>query len=112
MMDFIEAFRGVAEKFNELDITLPIKIVSNHDCDGIASAAILVSAFKKQGIKFSLSIIRQLTNEVLDSLKRDPCDTVVFADMGSGMLSSIEKNLRGKDVFVLDHHKPEEHKPF
>ncbi len=66
-MDFIEVFEGVAKKFSSLDRTKPIKIVSNHDCDGIASASILVSALSRAGLKFSLSIVQQLNQEVLDS---------------------------------------------
>lgn len=110
-MDFISVFEGVAKKFNTLDRAKPIKIVSNHDCDGIASAAILVSAFLRAGLKFSLSIVQQLNQEVLDSLKLEPYETVIFADMGSGYLSNIEKYLEGKNVFVLDHHRPEDYSP-
>lgn len=101
----------MAEKFSHLDRTKPIKIVSNHDCDGIAAAAILVSAFSKEGIKFSLSILRQLTNEVLNTFKIEQYETIIFVDIGSNLLSSIEKTLKGKNIFILDHHKPEDYKP-
>lgn len=110
-MDFIGVFEGVAEKFKSLDRARPVKIVSNHDCDGIASASILVTAFHRAGIKFSLSIVRQLNQEVLEGLKLEPYETVIFADLGSGYLNNIEKFLAGKNIFVLDHHKPEDYSP-
>ncbi len=110
-MDFIGVFGGVAEKFKSLDRTRPIKIVSNHDCDGIASASILVAAFRRDGIKFSLSVVRQLNQEILNGLKLEPYETIIFADLGSGYLSNIERVLTGKNVFILDHHKPEEYNP-
>jgi len=35
-----------------------------------------------------------------------PADVLIFADIGSGYFELLEKHLRGKRIFVFDHHPP------
>ena len=104
-MNFKEAILDVANKFKKT--TNPIRIVSNFDADGITAAAILVKAMQRLNKSFSLSIIKQLTENHLKELSAEDYKTIVIADMGSGSLSLIDKYLKGKTVFVLDHHQME-----
>ncbi len=95
------------EKFKELDKKETIRLVSHLDADGICAAAIMIKALNTDNRKYSLSIVQQLTEEVIDSLSKEPYNYFVFTDLGSGQLSFIKKRFVGKQVFILDHHQPE-----
>ncbi len=105
-----DEFKGyvkeAVDKFLSLD-KKPVKVVSNYDSDGLSAAAILTYALKRENIKFSLSIIKQLNNDIINELAYEDYYCYIFADLGSGAVSSLEKALKGKYVFILDHHKPE-----
>ncbi len=104
-MDFKEAILDAAEKFKKT--SNPIRILSNFDADGITAAAILVKAMQRLNKSFSLSIIKQITEDYLKELSKEDYKTIIIADMGSGSLSLIDKYLKDKNVFILDHHQIE-----
>jgi len=95
------------EKFKELDKKETIRLVSHLDADGICAAAIMVRALNTDNRKYSLSIVQQLTEEVIDGLVKEPYNYFVFTDLGSGQLASIKKKFVGKQILILDHHQPE-----
>jgi len=95
------------ERFKEVDKQETIRLVSHLDADGICAAAIMIKALNTDSRKYSVSIVQQLTNEVLDGLSKEPYQYYVFTDLGSGQLSSIKQRFVGKQVFILDHHTPE-----
>ena len=84
----------------------PVKIVGNLDTDGITSVSLLAKAFSRKKIKYAVSIIKQINNEILRSLKNEDYSAVVFVDLGSGYINQINEEL-DKEVFILDHHFPE-----
>jgi len=98
------AVKETVKRFNELRQNKPIRIVSHMDCDGLSSAAILSNAFYRHNIKFVLSMVRFLDNNVLEELSKEPYDLFIFSDIGSSYLKDIEKHLGSKSVFILDHH--------
>lgn len=106
---FTVAIGSAVERFRGLDDS-PVRIISHLDSDGIASASILIKALKREDRKFSLSIVKQIDSDLLEILKREEYKILFFVDLGSGYLSNIEKNLPGKEIFILDHHKPEHFK--
>ncbi len=95
------------EKFKELDKKETIRLVSHLDADGICACSIMIRALNTDNRKYSVSIVQQLTNEVIDSLSKEPYNYFIFTDLGSGQLSYIKKKFVGKQVFILDHHVPE-----
>ncbi len=95
------------ERFKEIDKKETIRLVSHLDADGICAAAIMVKALNTDNRKYSLSIVQQLTEEVMQGLSKEPYNYFVFTDLGSGQLSSIKKMFVGKQVLILDHHQPE-----
>lgn len=95
------------ERFKELDKKETIRLVSHLDADGICASSIMVKALNTDNRKYSVSIVNQLTEEVIDSLSKEPYNCFIFTDLGSGQLSCIKKRFLGKQVFVLDHHQPE-----
>ncbi len=95
------------EKFKELDKKETIRLVSHLDADGICAAAIMIKALNTDNRKYSVSIVQQLTSEVIDGLCKEPYNYYIFTDFGSGQLSFIKEKFVGKQVFILDHHVPE-----
>lgn len=95
------------ERFKELDKKETIRLVSHLDADGICAAAVMVKALNTDNRKYSVSIVQQLTEDVIDGLSREPYNYFVFTDLGSGQLNYIKNKFVGKQVFILDHHQPE-----
>lgn len=104
MEEFVEKIKQTVQIFNNLDKNKPIRIISHCDADGLTSASILVKAFVRKNIKFSLSIVRQIDEKLVDQLKREPYETIFFTDLGSSSLKLLNENLQEKKVFILDHH--------
>lgn len=104
-MDFNEAIASAALKFK--DISGTIRITSHLDADGLTSAAILAKTLEREGKHFNLTIVRSLTKEFLDELKKEDYKTFVFCDLGSGALKEINETLNDRTVFILDHHQPQ-----
>jgi len=103
---FNKSLEDAVNKF-KLCNSKPVRIISHFDSDGISAASILIKALKREDIKFAVSIVRQLSKTVLEELKLENYDCYMFLDLGSGSLGLIQKTLKNKTVFVLDHHKVE-----
>ncbi len=82
-----------------------IRIVSHYDADGISSAAIMVKAMLRAGKRFHLSLVKQLSDNVIMSLAEEKRSFIVFLDLGSGHIESIKSHLPGSDVVIIDHHQ-------
>lgn len=110
-MDKYDQFKEHAaialEKFKDFDKRETIRLVSHLDADGICAASIMIRALNTDNRKYSISIVQQLTKEVIESLSKEQYNCFVFTDLGSGQLSLIKKKFVGKQVFILDHHVPE-----
>lgn len=103
MNEFLKSVKDNVEKFKDLK-ERTVKLVSHLDSDGLSSSAIMIKALRRNGIKFSLTTIRQLDDLVLDEISRENCEVVFFLDLGSGNIDKIEQLLKDKEVFILDHH--------
>lgn len=101
-MDFIGAIKKGADDFRGTEG--PVRIISHLDCDGLSSASILSRAMCNEDRPFNLSIIRSLTDNFLREIASESYKTVIFSDLGSGSLQSINEILEDKEVFILDHH--------
>jgi RecJ-like exonuclease len=87
-----------------------IRIVSHYDADGIASAAIMVRAMSREGKEFHLSLVNQLSDRILKELGKEQGRLIIFTDLGSGYLDSIQKHLMqdgSTKVIIVDHHQVE-----
>ena len=113
-MDNYERFKEylaiALERFKEIDKKETIRLVSHLDADGIAAVSIMMKALNLDNRKYSISIVQQLTADVVRSLAKEPYNNYVFTDLGSGQLSDIKKHLAGKNVFIFDHHQPDDEK--
>ncbi len=96
MEKFLEACREArktAFSFKE-----PV-IVHHYDADGIASGAIVVSAFLKEGRKFKRECIKKLDDSAIERYRR--YKEVIFVDLGGGN----ERVNELQDVLIIDHHQ-------
>ena len=104
---FSAAVMKVAEAFKKIDKKQTIRIISHLDCDGICACSILIRALSKHNRRYSLSIFQQISPINLHELSAEEYQYYVFTDLGSSSLSMIKGTLRGKTVFIIDHHDPE-----
>ena len=89
-----------------LDFPGEFRIISHHDADGIASAAIMVKALLREGKPFHLTFLKQLTEEYVKELADEGKKFFIFTDMGSGHLNAIQEYLvGGAKIAVIDHHQ-------
>ncbi|MBI2655828.1 DHH family phosphoesterase [Candidatus Woesearchaeota archaeon] len=101
---FSESLRKAAESFRQIDKKEAIRLVSHLDADGISAASIMVKLLSAENRKYSVSIVQQLNLAVITQLASEPYNCFVFTDIGSGLIDEIKEHLKGKKVFILDHH--------
>ncbi|MBS3167446.1 DHH family phosphoesterase [Candidatus Woesearchaeota archaeon] len=106
MHNFLESIKNSAEKFKSISPKF-VRIISHLDTDGLCSAAILIATMQRLNINFSLSILTQLDEKIIEGIQKESCSCIIFSDLGSSQLNFLS-GLHGKDVFILDHHKPRE----
>ncbi len=60
-----------------------------------------------EGKDFHLSLVKQLSGEIIEELSKERSRMVIFTDVGSGFLNDIQEKLcgNGKTVIILDHHE-------
>ncbi|MFH1408752.1 MAG: DHH family phosphoesterase [Nanoarchaeota archaeon] len=110
MNAFLKAAGNSARAF-QASAGKQVRLISHIDCDGMTSAAILIRAFNRLSVSYSLSIVQQLNTQLLMEIANDRAEVVVFSDLGSGQLGQINGLLKNKQVFILDHHEPLPDKP-
>ncbi|MBI2558639.1 DHH family phosphoesterase [Candidatus Woesearchaeota archaeon] len=104
---FDEQLKHAAEEFKKIDKKEIMRVVSHLDADGISACSIMIKLLNNDNRKYSISIVQQLNADVLRQLASEPYNCFIFTDIGSGVLSDIKELLKGKNVFVLDHHSIE-----
>ncbi len=108
---FKQALKLAADRFRELDRKETIRIISHLDADGISACAILVKALNMLSRKYSISILPQLNEKIVQELKQESHSHYFFTDLGSSQIESIKEHLGGKQVFILDHHEMPSEEP-
>jgi single-stranded-DNA-specific exonuclease len=97
--------------FKTLDKEERVRIISHLDADGICACAILIKALNCDNRNYSISIVQQLNEKILQSLAKEGYKYYFFTDLGSGQIDLINKYLKEKTIFILDHHTPSGTKP-
>jgi single-stranded-DNA-specific exonuclease len=80
-----------------------IRVVSHYDADGISSAAIICKALFREGYDFHVSIMRNPFNKGMERLSKEQNELIIFCDMGSGQIETIE-DMNSKSI-IIDHHQ-------
>ncbi len=106
-MSFDSLLDSSAEEFKKwLNDNDFFRIYSHLDADGISSAVIIIRLLKSLGKLFHLTIIEQLTDEVINSIPLNG-PPIIFLDLGSGQLPRLNKLINNRRVLILDHHQPQ-----
>lgn len=83
-----------------------VKVFVQFDSDGISSAGILLKTLLREKVNFEIHVFKQLTENLIESIRATPDDFLIFADFGSGQMSLMKKILDTTNVLILDHHEP------
>ena len=81
-------------------------VISHHDADGLSSAGILGSALSRAKARFTIRIVEELREDIMDEIAKTAPEAIIFADIGSGYFDLLSTRLNAKTCFVLDHHPP------
>ena len=108
--DFLNFVNSQREEFSKqvLDEREPVLLISHYDADGLTSASLSAILLRKNGVPFHLRIVEQIDEHTLSKMKDLSYKKIIFTDLGSGEYSLIKTQLKGKKVFIIDHHQPEE----
>ena len=103
----LEEIERASKIFKSIANQKKVKVISHIDADGLASAAIISKMLLRLGQNFELRIVKQLTESIIKKIKFSGEDVFIFSDLGSGQLNLLKEVLEKTQVFILDHHEPE-----
>ncbi len=98
-----QACQDAASMLRSFPSSRRIRVVSHYDADGIAAAGVLCNAVYRAGYEFHASLMRNPFTKGFDRLKNEHNDLIIFSDMGSGQIETIES--LGCKAIILDHHQ-------
>ncbi|MCK4332481.1 MAG: DHH family phosphoesterase [Thermoplasmatales archaeon] len=97
----------LSKKAAEIVLSLPkstrIRVVSHYDADGIAAGGIICNALYREGYDFHATLMRNPFDKGLERLAKEENELIIFSDMGSGQIETMEK--LGCKVIIFDHHQ-------
>ena len=94
--------KQIVNNFLELARKKEVCIISHFDTDGITSAVIMIKTLKKLDIQFTVKIINNLEEKIINELPKNKI--ILFLDLASNSLDCISKSNQ-QDVFIIDHHE-------
>ncbi len=97
----------LCKKAAKLIVSFPkgsrIRVISHYDADGICSAAIISKALYNEGYDIHTSLMRNPFDKGLERISKEKNDVIIFCDMGSGQIDTIER-IESK-IIIIDHHQ-------
>lgn len=100
LKDFLDLCAEGAEMVTKAD---DVFVVAHIDADGISAAAIAAITLDRLGKKRRIGFYPKFDGDATDAVNSAPESLVWIVDLGSGYLSTIEKD----NVLITDHHVPE-----
>lgn len=97
----IDSINEAIKKIEEFSATMPIRVISHFDTDGITSAAIMSRTLQRWNKKFSLNIVKNLEGDFIASLPEN--NILIFVDLASGSLDYLKN--KKCPVIIFDHHE-------
>ncbi len=101
--DILHVCQNAASLLLSLPRSSRIRVVSHYDADGISAAGILCKAVHRAGYEFHATLMRNPFTKGFDRLKNEKNELIIFSDMGSGQIETIES--LGCTAIILDHHQ-------
>ena len=81
-----------------------IIIVTHIDADGLCSGSIVFAALMRKGANATLRTLPDLDPRAVAELGFQNFDSYIFTDLGSTLVSEIERTFQGR-YLILDHHQ-------
>ena len=107
--DILELSKKASEMISSMPKATRIRVVSHYDADGITSAGIICTALHRAGYDFHATLMRNPFTQGLERVKQEQNEMVIFSDMGSGQIETMEKF--GCKIIIIDHHQYLKSKP-
>lgn len=103
---FKDYMHSAVKRFRSWDSSLPIRVISNYDSDGISACAILVKALNNENRKYAITILPQLRANIIKELANENYKYYIFCDLGSGQLALLKELMPAdRQIIILDHHE-------
>ncbi|MEM4257606.1 MAG: DHH family phosphoesterase [Candidatus Thermoplasmatota archaeon] len=96
--------RRAAEQIHALPKNTKVRVISHYDADGVSAAGILCQMLYREELHFHATLMRNPFTKGFERLTKEKNKLIIFADMGSGQLDSIQK--LNTPAIILDHHQP------
>ena len=96
-----------AERLRDIGEDAHIRIIAHIDADGITACAMLMRALLDMRRTFSVSFVKQLSQEMVQGFGEEPYRNYIFLDLGASAMTWIEEGLMGKEIIIIDHHEAE-----
>jgi len=104
MSDELKDFlKKASEIISSFPSSTKIRAISHYDADGITSAAIICKALYRAGYDFQATLMRNPFDKGLARVSKEENDLIIFSDMGSGQIDTIEK--MDCKAIIIDHHQ-------
>ncbi|KYK20647.1 hypothetical protein AYK25_08730 [Thermoplasmatales archaeon SM1-50] len=101
--DILHICKNAASLLLSMPRSSRIRVVSHYDADGISAAGVLCKAVSRVGYNFHATLMRNPFTKGFDRLKNEKNKLIIFSDMGSGQIETIES--LGCKAIILDHHQ-------
>ncbi len=101
--NILELCKKAAEIILSFEKSTRIRVISHYDADGITSAAIICEALHRAGYDFHSTLMRNPFDKGLERVSKEDNELIIFSDMGSGQIETIEK--MGCKTIIIDHHQ-------
>ena len=77
-MEFTELIGEACKLFESFDPLKPVRVISHLDADGIAACSIIVNILKDRNMDFALSIVTQMTKDLLKQISFEEYEQYIF----------------------------------
>ena len=106
--DFTTLINGVNDTASRIKEIISSKknvlIIGHLDADGIASSSIMARTIQREGGRFNLRIISEMTIKELENISSEEYGFHILCEVGGGLSTEIDKYLNDKWI-LLDHHE-------
>lgn len=105
---FLMQLSVAGERLKAIPSDACVRLVTHLDADGIAACSILVKVLMDMHRQFSISVVKNLTRNLIQTFAEEPYSHYIFTDVGSYALSWIREGMQEKHtIIILDHHEGE-----
>ena len=104
-MGLPEYINALKEAIKVIEKHEQVVIAHHNDADGLSSAAIVIEALKRRGVKALNVPLERVHPLIIKRLLEKFSDLIMFVDLGAGAAPEISKiNAGRRKIIIIDHH--------